>query len=536
MRFVKTRAEDERVSELLQKKRVIGIDFEWKPDEKGTSNKISLAQVCDGETCYIWCLFHFNRRYEHASGLHALLSNKSVLKVGCGMRGNDLAKLHCSALSVCEPVIHKQRGQEKLFFTLPDHFIDVQDWKIGTQKNVSVPYTGLYFLMAIFLRRTPSTSASPAYCPWHFIETSLKIRLYTITDAYAVFLLWHMYFDQHHIAQQYMHRDDIIMNQKVHSQSLYAPHKLADASNPPPDLHPLPPPDISKLFSDNHNEHLTHVDRTPEWEHRRQLHINYLQLLKDEIARENHTRLQQKALREQHHSTTQNYQSRMKPRNQKPFASPSNYKQSHYASDASSSSISSSTHTTVTSSEHAHMPKEASHFSSPHQVLAPPSQPPKPSKKANYVKKTGLPSQPQAKQTRNDKIPLPPNSDSRPAPNQRAPRKRPQSQQVQQNPKNNEASSSTLMPSIDASTSSTDTDHTSASTSIDPSTSHSNVAHQPTSSTQKKPNNARRKNDAEFRPKHQSSQQQHQERQQRKKQVPKALPQERTVPHATKEQ
>lgn len=369
MKFIKTAAEDAQASEHLQQRKVIGIDFEWKPDvPSGSNNRLALAQVCDGATCFIWCLFHFDSHGRSASGLHALLLNKAVLKVGCGMRGNDLAKLHHSGLPVCDPRLRMEKGKQKLLFTLPEHFVDVQDWKIGPTKNAFPPFKGLYHLLAIFLRRQTTVNANARFCDWTTVERSLRIQLYTVTDAYAVFLLWHTYHDAAHIAAQYLHRDDQVIMHKVYYNYGYGNNqpppggRKSGGKGIPPNVASLPPPDISGLFTDAYLEQLLHVEQTPEIQDRRNLHTKNRKLIGRVIVAEGEKSLKTKEKanakatgRNGAKQTPQNAQTRTAAKKTEPVASSSNHSGLAAAKESPSSLQSSSIDTTT----HASAPSES---------------------------------------------------------------------------------------------------------------------------------------------------------------------------------
>lgn len=191
--FVKTHEDDDMATEILSKEKVIGIDCEWVPDwvPGRPPNPISIVQVCNGATCYIWLLFQYRGV---PRGLHSLLINHQITKVGCGMRGSDLGKLGISKMPVGPAIEKKDKsGTTKLYYELPEHFEDVQDYVFGDDEDEKPPYSGLEHLMAFILdRRSPSTLQS-VKVKWHLIERRSDIQLYAVTDAYAVYCMHLMY-------------------------------------------------------------------------------------------------------------------------------------------------------------------------------------------------------------------------------------------------------------------------------------------------------------------------------------------------------
>lgn len=205
--FVKTLADDEKATQQLKNRSVIGLDCEWVPDFKpGADAPLSIVQVCDGESCYLWLLFQFRGV---PTGLHSLITNESIVKVGCGMRGSDLYKLARSKLPV-GPGIYVKKGA-KLRYDLPAHFEDVQDYKIGPNKDEKAPFLGLDHLQGLYLRRRAPVAVKSTNAQWRFIEQRSKILYYAVTDAYAAFLIYQTYHENLDLIKTLFARDDATM-------------------------------------------------------------------------------------------------------------------------------------------------------------------------------------------------------------------------------------------------------------------------------------------------------------------------------------
>ena len=242
--FVKTPEDDERAYEELIHSSVIGVDFEWTPDFNAESNNpLSLAQVCDGHRCYIWLLFRFRAPPRR---LHELLLNPKILKVGCGMRGSDLAKLDRTGLRVGTPIVRWEvKGDvpvEKLSFPLPSDFEDVQDFKLGARRDQPLPFTGLNHLLGFFLKHRPPNLLKPEKAVWRRIEQDTRLQEYAVTDAYAVLLIWYQYHGGFDTTSNFFERDDQFIERMLLGAGLVSQAELASLSNASPVLSSPPPP------------------------------------------------------------------------------------------------------------------------------------------------------------------------------------------------------------------------------------------------------------------------------------------------------
>lgn len=209
--FVKSHEDDARATEELKTRKVIGLDCEWVPDFKpGSDSPLSIVQVCDGDSCYLWLLYQFRGT---PKGLHSIITDESITKVGCGMRGSDLNKFARSKLAVGPG---RAVGKSaKLQYDLPAHFEDIQDYKIGANKDERAPYLGLDHLGALYLQRRPPVTVKSTSAKWHFIEKRSKTLYYAVTDAYAAFLIYLTYHENLDQVAALLARDDDSMREFV---------------------------------------------------------------------------------------------------------------------------------------------------------------------------------------------------------------------------------------------------------------------------------------------------------------------------------
>lgn len=209
--FVKNHADDAKATEELKTRKVIGLDCEWVPDFKpGADAPLSIVQVCDGDSCYLWLLYQYRG---HPKGLHSLITDPSITKVGCGMRGSDLNKFARSNLAVGPG--YSVPGANKLRYDLPEHFEDIQDYKTGDKKDQKAPYLGLDHLGAFYLQRRPPVTVKSTNAKWRFIEMRSRTLFYAITDAYATFLIYLVHHENLDLVKALLDRDDETMREFV---------------------------------------------------------------------------------------------------------------------------------------------------------------------------------------------------------------------------------------------------------------------------------------------------------------------------------
>lgn len=178
--FIQSYQDDWHYSNEISDYGVVGIDFEWYPDfAPGTDNPLALAQICTPETCYIWCLFKLHR---NLPGLHRLLNNEDIKKVGCGLRSNDIRKLHISNLSVSEPTYSKSRGKTITKYPMPSHFEDIQDY---TWQDTPLPFRSLDHLVGLFLDHRLPNNIKSTKANWRQVASNDIIREYAVLDAHA---------------------------------------------------------------------------------------------------------------------------------------------------------------------------------------------------------------------------------------------------------------------------------------------------------------------------------------------------------------
>lgn len=252
--FVKSLKDDAAATEVLKARSVIGLDCEWVPDFKpGADAPLSLVQICDGETCYLWLLFQF-RGTPH--GLHSLLTDESITKVGCGMRGSDLRKFARSKMPVCPGVPYKfKSGATNMKYELPKHFEDIQDYNQTLEKGRQAPYSGLDHLQAFYVRRRAPVAVKSTSTKWHLIEIRSKTQFYAITDAYAALLIYHIFHENLDLVRSLLARDDASMQAFITLHTSNSPNgneKITQAlSSIPPftfDASSAHPEDVQRLY------------------------------------------------------------------------------------------------------------------------------------------------------------------------------------------------------------------------------------------------------------------------------------------------
>jgi len=141
----------------LQKERYLGFDTETRPSfKKGEGNRISLVQISTGDEAY---LFRLNKTGIPAS-LIRLLENKSILKIGVGIR-DDL------------------RGLNKLVKFKPGGFVELQDMV----KAFGIDVFSLKGLAALVLN--VRVSKRQRLSNWEADELTTAQIDYAATDAWV---------------------------------------------------------------------------------------------------------------------------------------------------------------------------------------------------------------------------------------------------------------------------------------------------------------------------------------------------------------
>jgi hypothetical protein len=171
--FVEDIEADEKCSSQLLEEPFIGIDFEWQPDSGDSNHPISVAQVCNKSTCFIWLLFKFP---SPPPGLHALLLSQTVLKVGCCLRSADLRKLGVSGLAVPHH-----------WNSLPDAFVDIIELK---RNGKGIYVKSLEKLTELWLSKTLPKAVDLLKADWSSIQSDPLLLNYAILDAYSVYLIF----------------------------------------------------------------------------------------------------------------------------------------------------------------------------------------------------------------------------------------------------------------------------------------------------------------------------------------------------------
>lgn len=178
-----TPSEDGKAHNYIQGLANVGFDCEWVPDTRTANYKLSTVQICTGRVCYIWIMADFYRIGRTPRGLHSILQNPRILKVGCGM-GNDFRKLAISGLGVCTTKLVK--GKTK--YIRPDHFYEVQ--RRSDKKGDQLPFDALEDLTLYWVKRKMPSTLNSRYIQWEDAQYDQEIQEYLVHDAYAVYLVY----------------------------------------------------------------------------------------------------------------------------------------------------------------------------------------------------------------------------------------------------------------------------------------------------------------------------------------------------------
>lgn len=198
--FVRNYEEDEKASEEIEDYGAVGFDCEWEPDTRRESSALATVQICTGNRCYIWLMWHFYENGNTPQGLYRILDDEDILKAGCGL-ANDFRKLALSGLNVCDTTI--KRGKVK--YIRPSHFYELQ--KRQDKRGDDFPFDALSDLTRYWVRHRLPSQLDPRYIEWQDAERDSDVEQYIVHDAYAALLVFLFQTDQLDNADRYLQRD-----------------------------------------------------------------------------------------------------------------------------------------------------------------------------------------------------------------------------------------------------------------------------------------------------------------------------------------